>query len=99
MITREQYKKLVDEAANPDTGTAALLQLRDFGDEFFDHSESLAQKAQELEGSVKSLRETNMALFLKTGGSTANKEDEPEETPEDEYKRLFADRVFEKEDE
>lgn len=98
MITREQYKKLVDEAANPDTGTAALLQLRDFGDEFFDHSESLAQKAQELEGSVKSLRETNMALFLKTGGSTANKEEEPEETPEDEYKRLFASRVFEEEE-
>lgn len=99
MITREQYKKLVDEAADPNTGTTALLQLRDFGDEFFDHSESLAQRAQELEGSVKSLRETNMALFLKTGGSAANKEEEPEETPEEEYKRLFADRVFEKEDE
>lgn len=99
MITREQYKKLVDEAANPNTGTTALLQLRDFGDEFFDHSESLAQRAQELEDSVKSLRETNMALFLKTGGSATDKEEEPEETPEEEYKRLFADRVFEKEDE
>lgn len=94
-MTRDEFKELVRQAANPETGQQTLLMLADRGEEIYDLFDRMTSEAQERENTIANLRDTNMKLFLRTTGDPGESESDEGPKTYEEYVEDFRSRIFE----
>lgn len=97
-MTRDEVLALITQAANTDTAPVALSQLRDAVSDLFTTNETLTKTVNEQTGTIATLRDTNMRLFLAQSEKIEEKEQEEEKTPDQIFDELFTNAVLGKEE-
>ena len=86
-LTKAELAALMKQAANPDTAPLALQTLNDSITSLIDEHATATTALTERDTTIAGLRDTNMKLFLRATGTPP--ETPAEETPEQEFDRLF----------
>lgn len=84
MLNSEILTKVLQDAADMDKASEALLLLKDEAEHLFADYERKSEQITQLTNKVNELRDTNQRLFLRqTGGAEMKEEKEEPETPEE----------------
>lgn len=93
-MTYEEFLALLEAASDPDKGLEALSTLKEHGKTIFTTVDTLTEANTKLTEQVQNLRDTNMALFLKTGSPAPDNKEEQEKTGDEIFDELFTKRVM-----
>lgn len=90
----EKLITLFKQAADPDHAAEALATLFTEVEGMEESVDTLTADKTTADERIRSLQDTNMKLFLKTAGEVPDDKEEPELTPEQEFDKLFTEKVL-----
>lgn len=96
-FTKDQLAALLKDAADPNKAPLALQQLSESVGGLIDEHATATATIAERDRTIGQLRDTNMALFLKTTGEPPATETPKEKTDDEIFDDLFTKQVLGKE--